>query len=102
MKVTYPDNLQGRITACTHRARLLSDALSAFGDPEHEPSADALYALGDIADELADKLEAIERAYVTEANRLYVLEHPDSPAVRTLSARGELHAYVGEKGDGAR
>jgi len=60
MKVDFVNDLDGRLTACAQRAKLIAKTLQAFGTSDHDaPDGEALYALGMVAEELADELEAI-------------------------------------------
>lgn len=69
MKVEAPADLQGRMYACRQRAKMIGTALQAITHSELcEPDTDTLNALGAVALELSEELEAIERAYGSEAN----------------------------------
>lgn len=45
MKVTAPDDLQGRLIACTNRVKLVRDTLTAFAERDSSPERDSLDAL---------------------------------------------------------
>jgi hypothetical protein len=67
MKVEAPRDLQGRLLRCQNRAQMIHEALEAFAHSDmRRPSSEALDALGDCAEELADEIAAIEAAYVGE------------------------------------
>jgi hypothetical protein len=61
MKVTAPNDLQGRIIRCTNRARLITDALERYAGADGDgwtPSEETLKGLSQVADELCDELAA--------------------------------------------
>ena len=66
MKVTAPNDLQGRLIRAARRARTASVSLLTMThcveDFRLEPAA--VQGVGDMLEELADELDAIEQAYV--------------------------------------
>lgn len=71
MKVDQPTDLHGRLITTTMRAKMIGHALLAIGHSDFiAPDRDSLSALGEVAEELSDELEAITVAYLDEANDL--------------------------------
>jgi hypothetical protein len=69
MNVTAPSDLQGRLIHAEQRARMIAESLQVFGQASRDlgpPSADALWAFGATAEEIADELRAINDAYGAE------------------------------------
>lgn len=95
MKVTAPNDLDGRQSACIDRAKLIAETLYAFvhGTGDIEPMSEgAMRALSQISDELAVEVMAIRDRYVDEANNNYR---------DLLTAREELKRVRREKTLGA-
>lgn len=70
MKVDAPNDLEGRMICCVHRAKLVAEALYVFGHAagDVEVSPEALKGLSLVAEELADELEALGDAHILESN----------------------------------
>jgi hypothetical protein len=68
MKVTAPNDLQGRMISAARRARTASAALLAMTHcvEDIRLNPQAVQGIGDVLEELADELDAIELAYVHE------------------------------------
>ena len=72
MKVEFPDDLDGRMIHCAQRAKLIATTLQAWSVSQLDaPNLDALYALGSVAEELAEEIEAIQAAANAVENARY-------------------------------
>ena len=71
MKADVPTDLGGRLFGCSHRATLISETLAgwAIALQDFVPSEGSLRGLRDVAEELADEIEAVNRAYSAACDR---------------------------------
>jgi hypothetical protein len=75
LKVTAPNDLEGRLLACVERSTLIAETLENFSCTDAiTPSTESYHALSLIAEELSDEIEAVRDAYVTESNTRFVKE----------------------------